>query len=97
MKNWMVFTLLALYSVWSMAGNHGGGHEKGSLIKQADLNKDGSISTDEHEVAIQKMADKRRQRFSEMDSDGDGSVTKGEAKAMRKQMYGKRKDKATKE
>ncbi len=32
-----------------------------------------------------------------MDADGDGSVTKGEAKAMRKQMHSKRKDKATKE
>ncbi len=94
MKNWIVFALLALVSVWSIAGHHGGGHEKGALFKHTDLDKNGSISTDEHEAAIEKMADKRRQRFTAMDADGDGSVTQEEAKALRKEMKGKRRDKA---
>lgn len=95
MKNWMIFTLLALVSVWSLAEHHGGGHEKGGLFKQADANKDGSISMDEHEAVIAEIADRRRQRFIAMDADGDGTVTKDEAKAMRKKKHGKRKDKAT--
>jgi len=90
MRNWIIFTPLALVSVLSLAGHHGGGHDKGGLFKQADLDKNGSISLEEHEAAIQKMTDKRRQKFNQMDADGDGAVTMEEAKAQRKEMRSKR-------
>lgn len=93
MRNWMIFTSLALVSVWSLAGHHGGGHDKGGLFERADLDKNGSISLEEHEAAIQKMADKRRQRFNKMDADGDGAVTMEEAKAQRRDMHSKHRHK----
>lgn len=89
MRHWIIFTALALVSVWSLAGHHGGGHDKGGMFKHADLDKNGSISLEEHEAAIQKMADKRRQKFNKMDADGDGAVTMEEAKAQRKEMHSK--------
>ena len=41
MRNWIIFTSLALVSVWSLAGHHGGGHDKGGMFKHADLDKNG--------------------------------------------------------
>lgn len=93
MRNWFIFTLLTLMSVSTLAGHHGDGHKKGGLFKQADLNQDGAISADEHEAAIQKMADLRRQRFSAMDADGDGAVSREEAKALRAERHKKREAK----
>ena len=90
MKNWIIFTSLTLVSVLTFAGHHGGGHDKGSLLKHADLDKNGSISVEEHEAAIQKMADKRREKFSKMDANGDGTVTMKEAKDQRKESHDKR-------
>ena len=68
-----------------------GSHKGGGLFKQADLDRDGSISEAEHEAAITKQADERRGRFAEMDADGDGVVTKEEAKTARKARHEKSK------
>jgi hypothetical protein len=42
---------------------------------------------------LEKMADKRRERFSKMDSDGNGSLTKEEARATKQQHREKMKEK----
>jgi Ca2+-binding EF-hand superfamily protein len=55
------------------------------MFKQIDADGDGAISREEHEAAIVKMADDRRERFNTMDADGDGLVTREEATAARQQ------------
>ena len=87
MKNLILIALLASVSAWAVADHHGGPEKgrKGGLFKQADADGDGSISTQEHENALAKMVEERRQRFKAMDADSDGSVTKEEARAMRDQ------------
>ena len=85
MKNVVLIVLLASVSVWSIADNHGGSGKgrKAGLFKQMDADGDGNISAQEHEQAIAEMVSKRRERFTAMDVDGNGIVTKEEAKAMR--------------
>ncbi|MBR87595.1 MAG: hypothetical protein CMK38_01470, partial [Porticoccaceae bacterium] len=50
------------------------------LFKQADKNKDGEISYVEHEDFIAMQANKGRERFAELDADGNNSVSKKEAR-----------------
>lgn len=87
MKNLILLVLLASLSIGAVAEHHGGSDKsrKGSMFKQLDDDGDGAISSAEHEMAIAKMVDERRERFNTMDADGDGSVTKKEAAAARKQ------------
>ena len=50
------------------------------LFKAADKNKDGEISYVEHEDFIAMQANKGRERFAELDADGNNSVSKKEAR-----------------
>lgn len=103
MRNVMIFTLLSLLSLGALADHHGGAHDGGArdgkpghhkgMFKHADKDGNGAVSTEEHEQALEKMADKRRKRFSKMDSDGDGSLTKEEARAAKQQHREKMKEK----
>jgi Ca2+-binding EF-hand superfamily protein len=90
MRNVLIFTLLAVFSLGTLAEHHKGDHDgkarhhKG-MLKQVDQDGDGVVSTQEHEQALEKMADKRRERFSKMDSNGDGSLTKEEIRAAKQE------------
>jgi hypothetical protein len=98
MRNLLVLTLLAGFSLGAAADHHGGdhdgkaGHHKG-MFKHADQDGDGAVSTEEHEQALEKMADKRRERFSKMDSDGNGSLTEEEARAAKTERHERMKEK----
>ena len=85
MKNVVLIMLLATVSLWSIADSHGGWGKdrKGGPFKHMDTDGDGNISIQEHEQAIAEMVSKRRERFTAMDADSNGVVTKEEAKAMR--------------
>ena len=98
MKNWIILAMLTAMSTVVAAGHHEdagakykGDYKMSGLFKQADLNKDGTISEAEHEAAMTKMADKRRVRFTAMDANGDGAVSQEEAKAVRKIRHEKAK------
>jgi len=100
MNKGIVFVIVSLISVSGFADHHKGerdknpGHERGrgGLFKEADLDKDNKVSLAEHEAMVQRMSDRGRARFHEMDSDGDGFVTKKEyRKAMKEKMKTKRK------
>lgn len=71
--------------VW--AEMHEGKHHSGKMmLEKIDTNKDGTISVEEHEVGLKKRQERRREHFSNMDTNGDGLVTKKEAKAAREDM-----------
>ena len=98
MKNVIIFAILTAISTAAVAGHHnfaegkhGGGHKMSGLFEQADLDKNGSISTAEHEAAIVEMADIRRARFMAMDANGDGAVSREEAETARKVRHEKSK------
>jgi len=86
MKSLLLMALVASVSIGAVAEHHGDSDRgrKGSMFKQIDVDGDGAVSREEHEAAIARMADDRRERFNTMDSDGDGSVTRKEAAAARK-------------
>lgn len=90
MKKVIVFAAAVFLSMSGIADDHKGG-SKGDLFSEADLDGDGRVSTDEHEVMIQEMADRGRARFNSMDADGDGFVTREEAKASRREKMKQRK------
>ena len=96
MKNVIIFAILTAMSTAAVAGHHKvaegkhkGGHKMSGLFEQADLDKNDSISSAEHEAAILEMADIRRARFMAMDANGDGAVSREEAKTARKVRYEK--------
>ena len=98
MKNVIIFAMLTAMSTAAVASHHQdgedrrqGGHKMSGLFEQADLDKNGSISTAEHEAAIVEMADIRRARFMAMDANGDGAVSREEAKTARKVRHEKSK------
>ena len=101
MNKGIIFILVSLLSVSVFADHHKGerdkgpGHERGrgDLFKEADLDNDDRVSHAEHEAMVQKMSDRGRARFQKMDLDGDGFVTKKEARKARKAMKGKMKAK----
>ena len=70
------------------------------LFVMADKDKDGTISYLEHEDFISMQAEKGRERFAELDTDNDNSVSTKEAKAFAKrkigEMMAKRKEIAEK-
>ena len=96
MNKIIVFILVSLVSVSVFADHHKGDRNKGAgpergrgdFFKEADLDGDEKVSYAEHEAMVQNMSDRGRARFQEMDSDGDGFVTKTEA---RKSREGKKK------
>lgn len=98
MRNLLIFTLLAGFSLGALADHHGGDqdgkprHHK-DMFKHADKDGNGAISIEEHEQALEQMADKRRERFSKMDSDGDGSLTRDEARAAKRERRERIKEK----
>lgn len=59
----------------------------------ADKDKDGAISYLEHEDFISMQAEKGRQRFAELDTDNDNSVSTKEAKAFAREKIRKMKEK----
>ena len=95
MKSLVVMALMASVSIGAIAERHGGsdkGQDKGQdkgrkagMFKQLDHDGDGSISSEEHEAAIAKMVEERRQRFKTMDANGDNLVSKKEVAAARLQ------------
>jgi len=96
----IVFVIVSLISVSGFADHHKGerdknpGHERGrgNLFKEADVDKDDKVSLAEHEAMVQRMSDRGRARFHQMDSDGDGFVTKKEYRKVKKEkMKAKRK------
>ena len=98
-SNYVFFILIMSLSFSVLADHHKGPEKSGpgeKLFKMADSDNDGQVSYDEHEVFIAMQADKGRERFNKMDGDGNGYVTKKEAKeesiAMRKKMMKKKKD-----
>ena len=98
MRNLMIFTLTAMCSMGALADHHKGDHGEmkhpvKEMFKRADLDGEGSISTQEHEQALAQMTDQRRERFAKMDVNGDGSLTKEEARAAMKERKKKMKEK----
>ena len=86
MQKLVIFTFLVTCSVWSMADHHKGDHHKmggpgKGMFEQADVDGDGNISAAEHEDALSRMLENRRERFTEMDSDRNGSLSRDEAQA----------------
>ena len=63
------------------------------LFVMADKDKDGAISYLEHEDFISMQAEKGRQRFAELDTDNDNSVSTKEAKAFAKEKIRKMREK----
>ena len=97
MKIFIIFltTLSLATAVW--AGSNGGKFEEKRhfgkmMFEKMDTNNDGAISVREHEAGLQKMIDRRRAHFARIDADGDGAVTKEEAKEARKKMGKKWKE-----
>ncbi len=73
----------------AMAKDHGGkkGHHNGEkMFERGDTNGDGVISKDEFLKGAEE-------RFNKMDLDGNGEVTKEEAKQAREKMIEKWKEK----
>ena len=82
MKNVIIFAILTAISTAAVAGHHkvaegkhGGGHKISGLF----------------EAAMVEMADIRRARFMAMDANGDGAVSREEAKTARKVRHEKSK------
>ena len=81
--------LLASVSIGAVAEHHGGsdkGQDKAAgCLNSLTLMEMVPFRSEEHEAAIARMADERRERFKTMDADGDGSVSREEAAAARLQ------------
>lgn len=71
-----------------------GGHDFGRMMfEKMDSDKDGFISTEEHEQGLLRMQEKQRAHFATMDSDGDGRVSKEEAEKNREKWRDKFREK----
>mgnify|MGYP003323863804 CR=1 FL=1 len=92
MKTRIIFVLLATVSITATAQQQGNDHRhhksdygRGGkvedIFKHFDTDGDGKVSAEEHESAILEMAEKRRQRFSEMDANADGFISADEARS----------------
>lgn len=99
----LVILSVLMVSVLALAGPHHMPFKERGLFSFVDENKDGNISLEEHEAAVQKMVDRRRERFIAMDSNEDGLVSRDEAQQAResfrekmKEKHGKRHEKCPK-
>ena len=72
---------------------HHGKHHGDMMFKKMDTNEDGAISVEEHEAALERSAEKRREHFVNSDTDGDGMLTREEARAAYKAKKKERKEK----
>ena len=61
-------------------------HHKGKMFEKMDTDSNGSVSRAEFMAAHEK-------KFGEIDANGDGTISKDEAKAQRKDMKQRWKDK----
>jgi hypothetical protein len=98
----IIIIFSTLLSISTLADHHKDSHKdsdkdshqdrpRSDLFSEADSDGDGRVSTAEHEVMIEEMAARGRDRFNGMDLNGDGYITKDEAKAKRKEMREKKK------
>ena len=69
----------------AFAEGDGGGHKGGKMFEKQDTNGDGVISKSEFLAHAEE-------KFSKIDADGNGEITKEEGKSARKAMKGKMKD-----
>lgn len=89
MKKLLAITAVALTfgAAPALADNHSDDGKKGGMFEQHDTNGDGVVSKSE-------FLAKAEERFAKMDLDGNGEVSKEEAKnarkAMREKMQAKR-------
>ena len=92
MKTRIIFVLLATLSMTATAHQDGGDHRDYTpdygrgvngedMFERFDADDDDKISVEEHDQAITKMVDERRQRFAKMDANNDGFVSKDEARS----------------
>lgn len=87
MRTLILIVSLALTTVAWAGDMHGKKHHfDKQMFDKVDSNNDGSISVAEHEAALERMLKMRRSHFSEMDTDGDGLLTRDEAHAAREAM-----------
>lgn len=78
--------VVGVFSVPAYADSHGDGeHKKGRVFKKLDANEDGTISRAEFDAMHEK-------RFEAMDADGNGEISKEEAKSHREQRREKRQE-----
>ena len=86
MKTLIVVALLTSLTSLAMAGDrdHRGPKGDKNLFEHMDRDKDGFITIEEHDAALAEMIERRREHFAEMDSDGDGAISKAEADQARK-------------
>ena len=65
------------------------GHKMGGMFAEKDLDKDGAVSKSEFLKAAEK-------RFSTIDSNGDGKITRDESRAHHKKMKDRRHERKEK-
>ena len=86
MRKLVILSLSAFaigFAMPAFADSHSGG--KGGMFEKHDTNGDGVISKSE-------FLSHAEERFATMDADGDGSVSKDEAKSKHKEMREKMKE-----
>ena len=76
---------LGLTSGAALAGHHEGDHKGGKMMERVDTDGDGKVS------AAEFMA-KHQEKFTQMDKDGDGFLTKEEMKDAHESMKDKWKE-----
>ena len=88
MKKILLLTaaILVFQATPVFADDHQGGDKKGKMFEKHDTNGDGVISEAE-------FIAKAKAKFSEMDADGDGNITKEEGKKAHEAKRAKRKEK----
>lgn len=95
MKNILMLSalILGLSTTPVFADGHGDGNGKGrhggGMFKKVDTDGDGFISRAEFDA-------KHNEKFKKMDADGDGKISQDEAKAHRKNMKEKSKERREK-
>lgn len=81
-----ILSLTLAVTVYAGQQHHHGKHHPKHLFEKADTDNDGNISIDEHEAALDRMIQHRREQFRKMDTNDDGLLSKKEAKAGREAM-----------
>lgn len=81
----MTATILVFQATPVLAEDHEGEGPKGTVFEKQDLDGDGKLSEEEFLAGS-------RERFKNMDQDGDGYVTLEEGRALREKMREQRKE-----